>query len=220
MRDRRRHPRGLRPHAERARGRRRVGAGQEVHGQHERRDLDHHHQVALHGAHLVHRAAAQRGARHLGLQERRAQGLHAGVRLRPGPRRRSRVPARASRTPAARSSARRAIRWRTSTSPRSCSAPRTPIRTASTSGCRAARSRRRSARRSPSAASTRARSRCMGQGELTYEEALKSMGDAGLGLITAFHYDYNHQSAKNKAVRRRLQRRVQAQPRHVLGRRL
>ncbi len=24
------------------------------------------------------------------------------------------------------------------------------------------------------------------------------MGDAGLGLITAFHYDYNHQSAKNK----------------------
>ena len=24
------------------------------------------------------------------------------------------------------------------------------------------------------------------------------MGDAGLGLITAFHYDHNHQSAKNK----------------------
>ena len=39
----------------------------------------------------------------------------------------------------------------------------------------------------------------MGQGELTFEEALKSMGDAGLGIITAFHYDYNHQSAKNKA---------------------
>jgi len=39
----------------------------------------------------------------------------------------------------------------------------------------------------------------MGQGELTYEDALKSMGDAGLGLITAFHYDYNHQSAMNKA---------------------
>src|SRR5690349_9075260 len=38
----------------------------------------------------------------------------------------------------------------------------------------------------------------MGQGELTYEDALKSMGDAGLGLITAFHYDFNHQSAKNK----------------------
>src|SRR6476646_462019 len=39
----------------------------------------------------------------------------------------------------------------------------------------------------------------MGQGDLTYEDALKSMGDAGLGLITAFHYDFNHQSAKNKA---------------------
>jgi branched-chain amino acid transport system substrate-binding protein len=38
----------------------------------------------------------------------------------------------------------------------------------------------------------------MGQGELTYEDALKSMGDAGLGLITAFHYDFYHQSAKNK----------------------
>ena len=25
------------------------------------------------------------------------------------------------------------------------------------------------------------------------------MGEAGLGLITAFHYDYNHQSAMNKA---------------------
>src|SRR6186997_2301303 len=34
----------------------------------------------------------------------------------------------------------------------------------------------------------------MGQGELTYEDALKSMGDAGLGLITSFHYDFNHQS--------------------------
>ncbi len=38
----------------------------------------------------------------------------------------------------------------------------------------------------------------MGQGELTQEDALKSMGDAGLGLITAFHYDYNHQSDLNK----------------------
>jgi branched-chain amino acid transport system substrate-binding protein len=43
------------------------------------------------------------------------------------------------------------------------------------------------------------KTKVLGQGELTYEDALKSMGDAGLGLITAFHYDYNHQSAKNKA---------------------
>src|SRR6202000_2907037 len=37
----------------------------------------------------------------------------------------------------------------------------------------------------------------LGQGELTGEEALKSMGDASLGIITAFHYDYNHQSETN-----------------------
>ena len=77
---------------ERARRRRRVGAGEEIHGQHERRHLGDHHQVALHGAHLVHGVPAQRGARHLGLQERGAQGLHARLRLRSGPRRRSRLP--------------------------------------------------------------------------------------------------------------------------------
>jgi branched-chain amino acid transport system substrate-binding protein len=43
------------------------------------------------------------------------------------------------------------------------------------------------------------RTKVVGQGELTYEEALKGMGDAGIGFITAFHYDYYHQSAKNKA---------------------
>jgi len=44
-----------------------------------------------------------------------------------------------------------------------------------------------------------AKTRVLGQGELTQEEALKGMGDAGLGIITAFHYDYNHESAMNKA---------------------
>jgi branched-chain amino acid transport system substrate-binding protein len=43
------------------------------------------------------------------------------------------------------------------------------------------------------------RTKVVGQGELTYEEALKGMGDAGIGFITAFHYDWYHQSAKNKA---------------------
>jgi branched-chain amino acid transport system substrate-binding protein len=38
----------------------------------------------------------------------------------------------------------------------------------------------------------------MGQGELTFEESLKGMGEAGIGIVTAFHYDYNHQSAMNK----------------------
>ena len=37
-----------------------------------------------------------------------------------------------------------------------------------------------------------------GQGELTDPAALKSMGDAGLGIVTVLHYDYNHQSALNK----------------------
>jgi branched-chain amino acid transport system substrate-binding protein len=43
-----------------------------------------------------------------------------------------------------------------------------------------------------------AKTRIFGQGELTEEEALKSMGDAGLGIITVYHYDYNHDSALNR----------------------
>jgi branched-chain amino acid transport system substrate-binding protein len=38
----------------------------------------------------------------------------------------------------------------------------------------------------------------MGQGELSDESALKAMGDAAIGVITAFHYDYNHGSPLNK----------------------
>ena len=105
------------------------------------------------------RAAGQRGARRLGLQERRPQGLHAGLRLRPGPRRRSRVPAglqggrrRDRRLGALSGGQPGLLRLRAARQ-----GPQ-PGR-ASTSGCRAARSRRRSARRSPSAASTRARPR-------------------------------------------------------------
>ena len=41
--------------------------------------------------------------------------------------------------------------------------------------------------------------RVLGQGELTSEDALKSMGDAGIGIITAFHYDFNHASAMSEA---------------------
>ena len=43
------------------------------------------------------------------------------------------------------------------------------------------------------------KTKVLGQGELTYEDALKNMGDAGIGIITAFHYDYNHDSAMNKS---------------------
>jgi branched-chain amino acid transport system substrate-binding protein len=39
--------------------------------------------------------------------------------------------------------------------------------------------------------------RVMGQGEIAEESALAGMGDAALGIITAFHYDYNHPSKVN-----------------------
>jgi branched-chain amino acid transport system substrate-binding protein len=42
------------------------------------------------------------------------------------------------------------------------------------------------------------KTKIFGQGELTEDEALKSMGDAALGIVTVFHYDYNHSSALNK----------------------
>jgi branched-chain amino acid transport system substrate-binding protein len=43
------------------------------------------------------------------------------------------------------------------------------------------------------------KTKILGQGELTSEDALKSMGDVGIGIITAFHYDFNHVSAMNAA---------------------
>jgi branched-chain amino acid transport system substrate-binding protein len=38
----------------------------------------------------------------------------------------------------------------------------------------------------------------LGMGELTEDEARKSMGDASLGIITVYHYDHGHDSAMNK----------------------
>jgi len=38
----------------------------------------------------------------------------------------------------------------------------------------------------------------LGQGEITEENAIRGMGDAALGVVTAFHYDYNHDSKMNK----------------------
>jgi branched-chain amino acid transport system substrate-binding protein len=43
------------------------------------------------------------------------------------------------------------------------------------------------------------KTKVMGQDVLTDDSALKSMGDAALGIITVAHYDYNHPSAMNKA---------------------
>ena len=42
------------------------------------------------------------------------------------------------------------------------------------------------------------KTKIFGQGELTDEDALKSMGDVAIGIITTLNYDYNHQSAMNK----------------------
>ena len=43
------------------------------------------------------------------------------------------------------------------------------------------------------------RTRILGTGELTDDSALKQMGDAGAGIITAWNYDHNHNSMMNKA---------------------
>jgi len=43
------------------------------------------------------------------------------------------------------------------------------------------------------------KTKVMGQDVLTDESALKSMGDVGIGIITASNYDYNHQSPMNQA---------------------
>ena len=38
----------------------------------------------------------------------------------------------------------------------------------------------------------------MGQGEITDEHALAAMGDAAIGIVTAFHYEYSHKSKVNE----------------------
>lgn len=42
------------------------------------------------------------------------------------------------------------------------------------------------------------KTRILGQGELTEDEARKSMGDASLGIVTVFHYDHGHDSPLNR----------------------
>lgn len=43
------------------------------------------------------------------------------------------------------------------------------------------------------------KTKILGMGELTEDEARKSMGDASVGIITVYHYDHNHDSALNRA---------------------
>jgi branched-chain amino acid transport system substrate-binding protein len=42
------------------------------------------------------------------------------------------------------------------------------------------------------------KTKILGTGELTGEQALKSMGDASLGILTAWHYDYLQDNPENK----------------------
>jgi branched-chain amino acid transport system substrate-binding protein len=43
------------------------------------------------------------------------------------------------------------------------------------------------------------KTKLMAMGELTEDEARKSMGNAALGILTVYHYDWNHDSAPNRA---------------------
>jgi branched-chain amino acid transport system substrate-binding protein len=44
------------------------------------------------------------------------------------------------------------------------------------------------------------KTKVLGQGEITMDDnARKTMGDGGVGIITTFHYDWTHDSAMNKA---------------------
>ena len=43
------------------------------------------------------------------------------------------------------------------------------------------------------------KTKILGQGELTEDEARRTMGDASIGIITVYHYDHNHDSAMNRA---------------------
>jgi len=56
-----------------------------------------------------------------------------------------------------------------------------------------------------SAASIRARRGSWGRAS-SPTTALKSMGDAALGIITVFHYDWNHNSANEPGFREGVQR--------------
>ena len=51
----------------------------------------------------------------------------------------------------------------------------------------------------------------LGTGEVTDEQALKSMGNAAVGIVTAYHYDYTHDFEVEPGVREGIQQDVQSQ---------
>ena len=80
---------------------------------------------------------------------------------------------------------------------------------------------RRSARRSRERGVDPKKIKIMGTGEVTDDQAIKSMGDAALGIITAWHYDHNHDFEDEQGLRRRVQDGATGvNPELLLGRRL
>ena len=78
-------------HAERAGDRAAGDRGQGAVHRHECRHRDDHHQVAVHRARVVHHVAVELSAGCVGGEERHQEGLHRGVGLWPGDRRRGGV---------------------------------------------------------------------------------------------------------------------------------
>ena len=200
----RRHHRRLRADAERARRRRRVRGSKEIHGGHERSDLDHHHQIALHRPHVGDDAATQSNSRHLG-----GQAWDQDRRTRWSPttawhRRRDRLPLGFKEAggeivglgslPVANPDFSAFVQR-----------AKDAIRKRSTSGFPAAHSRPRSARRWPSVASMHPKIKVLGQDALAFESALKSMGDAPLGIITVCGLRLQSRVAAQQGIRQGLQ---------------
>ena len=153
------------------------------------------------------------------VQERHQEGLHDGVRLRSGPRRRRRVPARLQ------GGRRRSRRLGADAGRQSGLLRLRAARQGPQPGSDLhLRARRRAAGALGKALAERGidpkKTKVLGQGEITDDDALKSMGDAALGIITGFHYDHNHKSAMNKDFVKAYNEAYQAQPGLLLDRRL
>ena len=158
--------------------------------------------------------------RHLGLQERHPQGLHDGVRLRPGQGRRGRFPRglqeggrRDHRLGAACRSVNpdfsAFVQKAKDINPES-------IFMFIPAGAQPAALGKAFAERGIDAKKVK----IIGTGEVGDEASLKGMGDAGLGIITRLALRLERPIQHEQGVREGLQRRVQAQSRLRRGRRL
>ena len=64
------------------------------------------------------------------------------------------------------------------------------------------------------------KTKILGSGETTVGTGAQEHGRRSLGIITAWHYDYNERRAAERGVRQGLQRNARAQPGLLLDRRL